>query len=88
MFNNDHAAKIHKVNLILQRFRWINDYVKTQPTPSDQLFYLFIWHLYAYSSHTKPKVNELRVKSPTKANTDLHNGDLKDTFFSFSDSTC
>jgi len=30
-----------------------------------------------YSSQTKSKVNDLRVKSPTKANTDLHNGDLK-----------
>jgi len=33
-----------------------------------------------YSSQTKSKVNELRVKSPTKANTDHHNGDLKFCF--------
>jgi len=32
------------------------------------------------------KVNDLRVKSPAKPNTDLHNGDLKFPFFSFSDS--
>jgi len=30
-----------------------------------------------YSCQTKSKTNVLRVKSPTKANTDLHNGDLK-----------
>jgi len=41
-----------------------------------------------YSSQTKYKVNDLRVKSPTKANTDHHNGDLKILVFSFSDSAC
>jgi len=45
-----------------------------------------------YKSHTtakqKSKVKELRVKSPAKANTNLHNGDLKFQFFSFSDSAC
>jgi len=41
-----------------------------------------------YNNQTKSKVNALRVKSPTKANTDLHNGDLKDVVFSFSDSAC
>jgi len=52
--------------------------VKTQPTPSEHLFYLFIWLLYLrYSSQTKSKVNELRVKSQTKTNTDHHNGDFK-----------
>jgi len=35
------------------------------------------------SDHYKSKVNDVRVKSPTKTNTDLHNGDLK---FSFSPS--
>jgi len=31
-----------------------------------------------YSSQTKVKAtNDLRVKSPTKVNTDHHNGDLK-----------
>jgi len=27
------------------KWLWNNDYVKTQPTPSDPLFYLFIWLL-------------------------------------------
>jgi len=30
-----------------------------------------------YSSQTKKKVNDLRVKRPTKMNTDHHNGNLK-----------
>jgi len=30
-----------------------------------------------YSSQTKYKVSDLRVKSPNKVNTDHHNGDLK-----------
>jgi len=33
-----------------------------------------------YCSQTKSKVRELRVKIPTKANTDLHNGDLNNGF--------
>jgi len=41
-----------------------------------------------YISQTKLKVNDLRVKSPTKTNIDHHNGDLKLWFFSFSDSAC
>jgi len=39
-----------------------------------------------YSSQTTSTVNDLRVKSPTKADTDLHNGDFKNVTFSFSDS--
>jgi len=41
-----------------------------------------------YCSQTKSKINELSVKSPTKANTDHNNGDLKNPGFSFSDSAC
>jgi len=33
-----------------------------------------------YISQTISKVNNLRVKSPTKANTDHHNGNLKLSF--------
>jgi len=40
------------------------------------------------SSQTTSKVNDLRVKSPTKVDTDHHNGDLKNVTFSFSDSAC
>jgi len=40
-----------------------------------------------YSSQATSKVNDLRVKSPTKADTDLHNGDFKNVTF-FSDSAC
>jgi len=41
-----------------------------------------------YSSQTTSIVNDLRAKSPTKADTDHHNGDLKNVTFSFSDSDC
>jgi len=41
-----------------------------------------------YNRQTKSKIIDLRVKSPTKPNTDLNNGDLKFPFFSFSDSAC
>jgi len=33
-----------------------------------------------YSSQTKYKVNDLRIKSPNKVNTDHHDGDLKFRF--------
>jgi len=47
-----------------------NDYVKTQPTPSDHL------HLFV---QTTSNVNDVNVKSPTKTHTDHYNGDLKIT---------
>jgi len=39
-----------------------------------------------YNSRITSKVNDFRVKSPIKANTDHHNDDLKMTVFSFSGS--
>jgi len=33
--------------------------------------------LLSYNSQTKSKVKNVRVKSPTNANTDHHNGDLQ-----------
>jgi len=55
----------------------------TQPTPSDHLIYLLIWLILisicynscTAASQTTSEVNILRVKSPTKTHTDLHNGD-------------
>jgi len=41
-----------------------------------------------YNSQTTSIVNDLRAKSPTKADTDHHNGDLKNVTFSSSDSAC
>jgi len=53
MLYNASAAIIHKVNLtpklgsirVQVKWLWYNYYVKTQPTPSDHLFYLLIWLL-------------------------------------------
>jgi len=51
-------------------------------------FYLLIWLLkFTYRSQTK-SVNELKVKSSAKPNTDHHDGDLKITVLSFRDSAC
>jgi len=41
-----------------------------------------------YNSRITSKVNNLRVKRPTKTHTDLYNGDLKISVFFFSDSAC
>jgi len=51
-----------------------------------------LWSSGCYNSDTaaeqKSKVNGLRVKSPTEANTDLHNGNITIPVFSFRDSAC
>jgi len=61
------------------KWLWYNDYVKTQPTPSDHLFYFFLSGCYNSDTAAKKisKGNDVRVKSPTKTTTDHHNGDFK-----------
>jgi len=40
------AIIIVYINSVIKvKWLWNNDYVKTQPLPSDHLFYLFIWLL-------------------------------------------
>jgi len=40
------------------------------------LYFVICLSILKYNSQTKSKVIDLRVKSPTKPNTDLHNGDF------------